>query len=692
MFKRILKVLLAFVVLLVIAAVLLVNSINSERNKEAIREAVLASTGYELNIAGDMDVNFFPSIGLTLNDVRLKNPSSPQELASTSAVVLQVDVGSLFSGKLLIRELSADDFHINYFVDASGRSIWQVDETGIDALVEEAVAANISTAVSADELSSDIVSISFERIQISNASIDIQDISRGIRYSISKLNLDSRDSNIEGRPFDIDLGFDFISFDNTTGARKTTNIGLKSRIVADLDKGDVNFTDINFSLTPVLLQGQLAVSNLFDELNFEGSLASNDIDMTGLLEALGISEPEKEFTGVTSELPTLAFALNFTGDLNQLNVPELTASFGDTKLQAETTVRFATDFAPMNISYDITTTGIDITPFLSEPEEVSSDGSAGQDGEPAVTSIATTAASEDTELPFDLLNSLNLLGSISIESLTADELYFQNINIFTNAEDGVLDIEIQPVSAFDGTIQGNMRIDGRKADATLTTRLIVSQLNIVDLAPHISGVNSVTGRLDVNADYNATGSSTNALLNSVSGTTTFTITENTVDIGVIKQVFTAITALGPTSETIQQWPDVVQFNELSGYILLEDGIAANQQVRLRMDNVDISGTGGIDLEAATFNYELTFSVLGLPHIQTIKINELYNGVPWPVQCNAGFADEVSQYCRPDFTQVREIFTQIGSNAIRSRLNDAVTDQLPEELRDGVRSLLRNIFN
>jgi len=34
--------------------------------------------------------------------------------------------------------------------------------------------------------------------------------------------------------------------------------------------------------------------------------------------------------------------------------------------------------------------------------------------------------------------------------------------------------------------------------------------------------------------------------------------------------------------------------------------------------------------------------------QTIPINELYHNVPWPVNCNARFNDEVSQYCRLTF--------------------------------------------
>jgi hypothetical protein len=182
------------------------------------------------------------------------------------------------------------------------------------------------------------------------------------------------------------------------------------------------------------------------------------------------------------------------------------------------------------------------------------------------------------------------------------------------------------------------------------------------------------------------------MLDSLSGSTAFSVNENSVDIGVIKQVFTAIAALSPTGEAIQQWPDIMRFGDMSGYVLLEQGLESKQDVKLRMDNFDISGSGQIDLDAQSFSYDMLFTVLGAPHSQTIPVNELYHDVSWPVDCSAAFAEEVNRYCRPDFTQVREIFTQIGSNALRNELQDTITDQVPDELQDAARGLLRSILN
>ena len=85
-------------------------------------------------------------------------------------------------------------------------------------------------------------------------------------------------------------------------------------------------------------------------------------------------------------------------------------------------------------------------------------------------------------------------------------------------------------------------------------------------------------------------------------------------------------------------------------------------------------------------------MLGAPYTQTIPINELYHNVPWPVDCSAAFSDDVSRYCRADFTRVRDIFSQIGSNALHNELQDIITDQVPEQFRDSARGLLRSLLN
>ncbi|MBL4582914.1 MAG: AsmA family protein [Gammaproteobacteria bacterium] len=702
MIKKLAKLLLGLILLSIVAGVILLMSVNTDQNKAAIQAAVLSSTGYELTIAGDMDISFFPSVGLTLNDVRLKNPRSPQELASTTAALLQVDLRALIGGEIFIRELSTEDFHINYYIDADGKSNWDIETPSLNnnsrpatsdpQSIQQSIQQQSNPAPS--DTNSKIVRVSFERLKIDNASIDIQDLSQGLRYSVSNLNLTSSNTNIEGNPFDVDVNFTFLN----NGMTKPIAMGFRSNVTADISAGNIDVQNISFNVTPLLLQGELHISGLNDSVTFDGSLSSNDFDVFGLLQTIGIRDSELDATSSLfsiAENPQASVEARFSGDEFGIVITELIARLSESRIEAVAEIRFSTDLSPANISYEIAGNQIDISPFLDS--ETTTDTTAIASNrviviEPNDAVTAPPAPVLSTAIPSQLLNSFNVLGSIAIESVVANDRLFTGINVFTNVEDGVLDIELQPVATFEGSVAGNIRIDGRNEVAALSTQLVISQLNLVDLAPSVSRLNSVTGNLDVDVDLTAAGQTTSEIMDSLNGSITFAVTNNSVDIGVIKQVFTAISALSPSGGAIEQWPDVIRFAELGGFILLNNGLSENQQLNLRMDNFDISGTGGIDLQQENFNYDLQFTILGEPYLQTIQVDDLYHDVAWPVVCAAAFEDEVNQYCRPDFTQVRGIFTQLGTNAVIDRLDEVISDQLPPEVRDGVRGLLRNLFN
>jgi AsmA protein len=697
--KLVLKIVLSLLAIGVLLAISLVFLTNPNQYKSTLEQAVLDNTGYQLNIAGDLDLVFRPYFGITLNDVRLRNPNSPQELASTSAISLRADLGALIRGQLLVKEFSASDFHVNSYINSDGHSIWDLtaplDRGTSNTSAGNQANANRSSGASENDAESDSLVVAFEQISIENASIDIQNIEQGYRYLIANLNFSSSDSNLEGRPFPIDTNFEL----NSNSTDESQSFGFNTTAQVDLENGTAELDEINFSLTPMLLQGGITVSGLNDAMTFNGNLQSNQFNIFDLLDSLNITEQDQTalaLPGVNTDTDQqLSLAIDFSGDETQFLLTELIANLGNMQLEANANIRYANEFLPTNISYDVSTNALDLSSLFPEEEAVEEENALGSDSQENQFTAAMAprqAAEADIEIPVELLNDINMLGSIYIESLALDGRQFNNINLFTNLESGVLDIETQTIDAFGGQIQGNIRLDGRSAESTLTTQLSLQQLNIVDLALTREDLNAITGRLDVEVDYTANGNTVNDLINTLSGSTVFAINENSVDIGVIKQVFTAITALSPTGDGIQQWPDIMQFSDFSGYILLNEGIKQDQQIKLRMDNFDLSGTGGLDLSDSSFDYQLAFTLLGEPHLQTIQIDERYHNVSWPVQCAAMIEDEVIQYCRPDFTEVREIFAQMGRNEIERRLDDTITDQVPEQLQDTARGLLRSLLN
>ena len=669
--RFLLRFLMLLVLLVVASGFLLVARINTESNKAAISEAVIAATGLELTIGGDLSLSLFPNLGLALTDVRLRNPAFPQELASTSSVVLNIELTSLLSGQIKVREISTADLHANYFIDENGISIWSTGATESDASDRNP---------SSSEGLTELPAFSVDRLRIGNASIDIQDASKQARYQIDNFILDSRGTNLEGRPFSVALQFDYVN----NGISAAIPMALRSNVQADLSDRSFHFSDLQLSITPMLVTGEIMVSGYPAEPIYVGSLAADDFDVIALLESLDLKEPGPAAGFDLDADRMLSFSTRFNGSAQRATLRDFDLNFAGSLIEADAEVRLATDLAPLNISYNVNARALDLSPFFTEQPTAAEE-----------TPIGLTEAAQyqpQAELPLELISSISLLGGISVESVTINDIPLQDVKVFTNIEDGVLDIEVPPISLFEGSTQGTIRLSTRGGAPELEVTQTISKANLSELSPLVTRFSAVSGFLQAESSFTATGYTVEEMLDSLSGNSAFSITDNSVDIGVIKQVFTAIAALSPNGEAIQQWPDVIRFSDMSGYMILEDGLTSLQEVRLRMDNFDISGSGRIDPDARNFDYDLLFTVLGAPYTQTIPIDVLYHNVPWPVDCSAAFADDVARYCRADFTRVRDIFSQIGANALHHELQDIITDQVPEQFRDSARTLLRSLLN
>ncbi|MEX0619802.1 MAG: AsmA family protein [Pseudohongiellaceae bacterium] len=667
-----LKILTSLVLLGVVMVLALAFLVDPGKYRPALQHAVLTSTGLELNIAGDMSLTFSPYIGVMLEDVRVRNPGINQELASFSRISLRADPWRLLRGTLTMEELTASGMHINLYVSADGTGSWQTADP-------ESQGPEV-----ASEAGEEAISAAFRRVTIADASLDIQNSAQGYHYTVRDLNLTGTNGNLQFRPFPLATDFTLVSHPS----EQVMNFNFSSNASIDYQAGNLSLDGIMLSLTPLLLQGQLAVTDFRGTPQYTGSLNSNTFDPVDLLQNMGVvSAPDNaaflpERNAIQRELK---MRLDFSGDRQQLTVNHLTATLDDREFDLEAEVRFPRDRLPMNINYRLDTNALLFadTPAASEPAEIIASPGDEQD-------VPVLVAPDEAEfrIPTDLLSSMNVQGSVGLESLTAGALQFGPMDLFTNLENGVLDIEARPVAFYDGQLEGSVRLNGRQPELLVESRFSLSDVNVGHLLPELTGFDPVEGLLDAEMSHTAAGNTRSELLDSLAGSTTFTVEDNSVNFSLIKQVFTTIAALSPTGEAIQQWPDVVEFERLVGFVLLENGLASDQIVNVSMDNFDMTGQGGINREEQSFGYDFLFTVMGEPLPQTIPVSERYHGMSWPVRCAANFDSAINQYCRPEFNQVRDLFAQLSRDEAGP---SSEPDQAPEDDQDDSGGFLRDLF-
>ena len=618
------------VVAVIVAAALWVTS--PAQYRAILQEQVAAATGYELLVAGEIDLDLLPSARLTLEDARLRNPGLPQELASASFIQFDLDRGALLRGELVIQELRIDGFHLNVYVDAQGNSIWDTHRTdatsGAQAVLPESISAE-------------------------NGRLDLQNLDNGRRFLLKNLQLVGNEVNLQGEAFPGQVNFDLEWFDRANRQVRETTIGLAGNIEANAESGRYAVTDLDLNSTPVLLQGRLEVDNYPDDPSYQANLASNEFDARLLLRNLGIlPAPEQAALALPIGNPEgqwpASVELSLSGDSDGLGAEAVVDTPAQTVIEAETEIRFASGSLPANVRYEMDIGVMDISALI-DPEEAET-----------IPGAPVAPALPQPESEISGLENLILSGSIAADALTAWDLRIESLSVFTNVEDRVLDVEIPPVAFLGGVFSANMRWNAANGELSGVTQ--GENLAISEIAPLVTRFDVLSGRLHVDTAFNASGHSIRGLLNDLSGDASFRVTENLVNIGLIKQIFTSIAALSPSGEAIQQWPDLIRFSEINGNLALDGGLGAEHGFNLQMDNFSAEGKGVADLQGGSFDYEMLLTMLGEPLTQTIPVSGNYQGVTWPVECSARFSDDVTQFCRPDFNTVREIFSRLGGDA------------------------------
>jgi len=655
--KIVISVSVGIVVLIAGLIYVLITVIDPNRYRAVLEQTVARQSGLQLQIAGDMAWTLRPVFGLSIQDVRLRNPDSPQELASLTTISLRVDPAGLLRSELNIEEFLAQDLHINWIVDSQGQGNWPAPGADNAPVIIEPGSAELPMAVN------------IRQIRVSNARLSVQNLQSGVNITIQNIDLISRNTNIDNQPFPLSLSMNLV--DDAGGGNLT--FALETTASVNPEAGLLALEDISLHLSPLSLSGNFLLEDFNTEPRWQANLRSNTFPLPHLL-ANFISTDENELPPPHQQQLTIHQLMAQGDNMGlRLEIAELgLGSEQSERISLQGDVIYAQDNRPIRFGYELNSAAINLDTWLPPPA--------------AATPGSEPAAGADILLPIDVLNSMNVRGNHDIGQLTIAGMQFAPLQFALSLESGLLNLDTRAAGFYGGNLDLAVRLNSRNPPAQLAITSELSNINAASLSEDIPQLDFFTGQLDLNTTHIMSGNSVNALLDSITGSSRGQLTNSSVDISLLKQVFSAISVLSPSGDMASAWPDVVQINTAEAVLNFSNGLASGQEFALRLDNFDIAGTGGINRQQGQFDYQLGFTVLGEPAPQSIRVNENYRDIAWPIRCNAAFTDSPARYCSPDLQQVRNMFAQIASGEIERRATDAVGEQV-ERVRERLRNLL-----
>jgi hypothetical protein len=182
-----------------------------------------------------------------------------------------------------------------------------------------------------------------------------------------------------------------------------------------------------------------------------------------------------------------------------------------------------------------------------------------------------------------------------------------------------------------------------------------------------------------------TGNTQAELLASVAGESTFDGGRGTIAITKLKEPLLRIATLLKESERISRWPDLWEYQRLTGNWRVQ---GADHALDFALDNLTVAAKGRYDVLADEIDMLAELEFATLADGQMFDVNPLLMDLPIPIRC-VGSLDSPTCALVADAAQriVAKVLTSDDNSALRAKIDEKIEKEVPEEYRDAARGLL-----
>lgn len=603
-----------------LASVILYLFVDVNTFRDEISAAVEKETGRELVIEGDISLSIFPWIALEIGRTELGNAPGFGDAPMLSFENTRLSVR--FLPLLLRREIavgtaSLDGLVVNLAISANGTGNW-----------EDLVAAGSSDPVTVDEAPASgggAIRLDIANVRVSDASLSFRDLQGGAAHELTGLTI-STGRIAAGTPFDVDAEFDFNSMPAKTGGHLSISGTLT--LAEDLQQLSVDDLNMNGELTGIVeestgfnfdaraisldMAGQrmnlgemdLAVLGLtmaadVQPFSYAGTpqpkmaLRVNEFSLKDLLQTLGAEPPQ---TSDDNALQRVSFSANAALGEDALSLDTLTLQLDDTTLTGELSIPLA---ETGTLRFDLNADSISVDPYMAPAGSGEAEGAAPSD--------------DEVEIPAELIRALNMSGTLRLGQALLSGMTFDNMQLGVNAADGKL--RLHPVSAelFDGTYEGDVRIDASGDTPSISVNEKIAGVSLASLAKTMFDQDNVTGTINGTFALGGSGGNLAAIRQDLDGSMAFELIDGAFEgTDVWHQLRSARALFKQEAPPEPRLPAKTEFTSVTATGTVTDGVFSNSDLLAELPFLQLTGSGTVDFTAANMDYVMEARVIEQP--------------------------------------------------------------------------------
>ncbi|MFL2547502.1 MAG: AsmA family protein [Candidatus Rariloculaceae bacterium] len=669
------------IIVLVVVAMIGVSLLFDPNDyKEEIAAAVAESTGRQLTLAGDLELNVFPRLRIAIGEAELSNALGfgAAPFARIEGAGLAIGLFPLLASRIEIEEARLEGLTLNLARNAEGIDNWQDLGGGGPA---EPAAPDIGDGAALD--------LSVGSIVIDNANINWSDASTGSDWQLADFNMDA-DGFGPDSAFPLSIGFSLsgdevdvtlaASMDATLGLAENLyrledlqvelngeglawpggqgEIGLSfAALEADLGAETLALEDLVLEVLGLNISGTLAGSQLFGDPALAGAVAFEAFDPQDLLQILDI---EIE-TADPDVLRNVAISAELAYDSSRMMLEELDLTLDDSRLVGQM------GLVDDSMRFDLEIESINIDRYLPPAEEWAA--------------VEEEGSLDEVDLPLESLRTLSAEGQFSINEAQFSGLTLSDVEFALSADDGL--VSMQPsASLYGGSFAGDVTIEVMGDTAALSIEQQLSTIDAMPLVQDLMDAEFLTGTVSANMDLAATGANLGEVRRQLDGDVSFALADGAwegVDVWYELRRARAVLDSGAMPE--REEPARTPFSEVSASGLLTDGVLNNEDLIADLGFFTVTGAGTANLVTDAIDFDVVAAFVDGPELQSDPAMEGLAGNELPLAVTGTMS---SPSVMPDFGAM------IGAE-VEAAAEEAIEEER-EELEERLNDRLRGIFD
>ncbi len=676
--------------------------------KAQLIELVKNKKHRDLHIDGNIQLNFFPKLGVSLEKITLSEFESSTQFAALERAKVSLALLPLLQKQIVIDKVTLHGLQLRYQVDAEGKS-------NIDDLSQSTTSTPQNDSKVSAEKS---MQFAIDGIEISQSELEIDDQKANLKGKIKNLNLNTG-KIIEQSKTPIKLSAN-LAFDKPKAEIK---VDIQTQLLFDSAQKNLELFDLK-----ALIGGQLGDSPLEVQLETaalkhspaqtqseqiklsakmggtqelkadisvhqlamrEKVLRIGELDVKASAQQHGASKQIDLKTSLTMgldtqiiELPQIAMKIKLQDPKStqtEIVVPvtgKLTANLKDKQIDAKLDAKFdetqlhttiqVHDFSSPAINFNVDMDQLNVDRYVKKTAE---------------TNKGETNQEEDLNLSG--LKSLKLNGLVRIGALQVKNLHIKQLELPLKSTQGQFTMNGISAKLYQGSVTGDMQFDVDGNRFRLQQNL--SNIQINPLLLDFLKKDMVEGRGSVSLNINTHGKRVSQFKDNLNGTVRTQLVDGAVKgINLAKSLrdFKAKILNKTNQQQAANQLEKTDFSAMSASIVFTDGIGNSDDLDMKSPFLRVGGKGQVNLRNSSLDYTARATIVNTSTGQDGADLAQLKDLTIPVRISGPF-DQLGYQLQ---------FAQISSEALKSAFKAKaapVIEEKKKELKEKVNEQLKD---